>query len=372
MVDKLCYSVYVSFRGACSNIKILAIIILAYYFGLLMPFFCLANIEVFLNTIKTIDIIDSERTYLVSMSQIPGGENDDIEEALPMLGLMNCLVVIRFWSDVQMGDRSEKLYVVGTGENLGAVERFDVAEGEFSLKEAADTPEDMAECVVAYTLAKRYSLHIGDQVTVNGIAHRISGIVNSFNYYRTIFVPKSSASVGETLQYELYLNYGALPAAGEVRRQVRQLYPGSSISSVQLASDVTRKTLGEGVGKSAAILLVGLLSVLVAVLNTFLVISGKYEENKRVVAVKLALGASKAELGMEIFCENVLSVCAANLMLCVTRPVLTRVASSRSDFIYSWRVHLGLLGLSFIIAAIMSVLLRNKVMKSSPAALLKG
>lgn len=70
-MNKLFYSVYLSCHNAFSNKKILLIVILSYFFGLLMPFYCLANIEVFVSCMGTIDVIDSENTYIANLQAIP-------------------------------------------------------------------------------------------------------------------------------------------------------------------------------------------------------------------------------------------------------------------------------------------------------------
>ena len=62
----------------------------------------------------------------------------------------------------------------------------------------------------------------------------------------------------------------------------------------------------------------------------------------------------------------------ANLLLWITSPVLIRSVPLRADFAFSWRIYPVILGISVAAAAVMSIFLRNKVVKTSLAALLKG
>lgn len=372
-MNKLLYSVYLSCYNAFSNKKIFFIVILSYFFGLLMPFYCMANIEVFISSMSTIDVIDSENTYKADLQTFYGNEGAGIENLLSVLGLTDFLVTTHFRGDIQAGEISAKVSVTGTGEGWADFERFETMEGSFSLREAADAPEGEAECVVAYSLAKQYGLHAGDHITLNGVRYRIAGIVNNFNYYKTIFIPGSQVPVSaDLLRHTLYLRYGEPTDAGQIKVRLKEVFPDRSIGSVMRASDITAQTFREGVSRSVAILLVGAVSVLIAVLNTFLVISGKYEENKKNIAVKLALGATRSDIGTELFFENVLFVCMANLLLWITSPILIRCVPISGDFSFSWRIYPVIFGISVATAAVMSVFLRNKVVKASLAALLKG
>lgn len=367
-MSKFLYSAYISAHNALSNKKIFVIVILSYYFGLLLPFYCMANIEVFAGSMSTIEIIDAGNTYIANMQALRGGEGVDIENALSMWGLQGFLVATAFRGYIQVGEMSVKVSVTGTGEDLAEYERFELIEGNFAVREGGT-----AECTIAQSLARQYGLHTGNSITLNGITYKIAGVVNNFNYYSTVFIPASHVPVtADIMQHKLYLRYGGMTDADQVKSRLMKVFPDRSITSVRLASDIADQTIRDGIARSAAILLVGAVSVLIAVLNTFLVISGKYEENKKPIAIKLALGAMKSDIGTELFFENVLFVCLANLLLWMTSPILIRSVPIRADFSFSWRIYPVIFGVSVITAVIMSVLLRNKVMKASLAALLKG
>ncbi len=371
-MNKLFYSVYLSCHNAFSNKKILLIVILSYFFGLLMPFYCLANIEVFVSCMGTIDVIDSENTYTADLQALYGKEGADIENTISSLDLADYLVTTYFRGDIQAGEISAKVSVTGIGEDWADFERFEMIEGSFSLREA-DAPEGEAECVVAQGLAKKYGLHPGSHIMLNGVSYRIAGIVNNLNYYNKLFIPSAMVPVtADIMWHRLYLRYGEPTDAGRVENQLRRVFPDRSIRSVRRTSDETAQTFREGVSRSAAILLVGAVSLVIAVLNIFLMVSGKYEEDKKTIAVKLALGAARSDIGTELFFENVVFVCMANLLLWVTSPLLTRLVPVSADFSFSWRIYPLILGLSVTTAAVMSVFLRNKVVKVSLAALLKG
>lgn len=371
-MNKFLFSVYLSCCNAFSNKKIFFIVILSYFFGLLMPFYCLANMEVFISSMGTIDVIDSENTYKADLQALYGKEGADIEHSLSSLGLAGFLVTTYFRGDIQADGISAKAAVIGTGEEWAGFERFGMIEGTFSLREA-DTPEGEAECVVAQGLAKKYDLHAGSHITLNGVRYRVAGIVNNFNNYNRIFIPRSQVPVtADNLQHNLYLRYGEPTDAGQVRTRLTEIFSGRSIRSVRRASDITAQTLRDGVIRSAAILLVGAVSLVIAVLNIFLVVSGKYEDDKQTIAVKLALGAARSDIGTELFFENVVFVCLANLLLWIASPLLTRLVPASGDFSFSWKLYPFIFGLSVAAASVMSIFLRNKAVKVSLAALLKG
>lgn len=395
-MSKFLYSAYISAHNALSNKKIFVIVILSYYFGLLLPFYCMANIEVFASSMSTIEIIDAGNTYIANMQTLRGDEGNYIENALSTLGLRDFLVTTTFRGYIKVGETSVKVSVTGTGEDLAEFERFELVEGNFAVREGTETSDAVevsyaaeafdavepsgaeetsgtAECTIAQSLARQYGLHTGNSITLNGITYKIAGIVNNFNYYSTVFIPASHVPVtADVMRHELYLRYGEMTDADQVKSRLMKVFPDRSITSVRLASDIADQTIRDGIARSAAILLVGAVSVLIAVLNTFLVISGKYEENKKPIAIKLALGATRSDIGTELFFENVLFVCLANLLLWMTSPILIRSVPIRADFSFSWRIYPVIFGVSVITAVIMSVLLRNKVMKASLAALLKG
>lgn len=401
-MSKFLYSAYISAHNALSNKKIFVIVILSYYFGLLLPFYCMANIEVFASSMSTIEIIDAGNTYIANMQALRGDEGSHIENALSMSGLQDFLVTTTFRGYVQVGETSVKVSVTGTGEDLAEYERFELIEGNFAVREGTETSDAAkvsnaaeasdaakasnaaepfgaaeasvtAECTIAQSLARKYGLHTGNSITLNGITYKIAGIVNNFNYYSTVFIPASHVPVtADVMRHELYLRYGEMTDADQVKSRLMKVFPDRSVTSVRLASDIADQTIRDGIARSAAILLVGAVSVLIAVLNTFLVISGKYEENKKPIAIKLALGAARSDIGTELFFENVLFVCLANLLLWMTSPILIRSVPIRADFSFSWRIYPVIFGVSVITAVIMSILLRNKVMKASLAALLKG
>ncbi len=235
-MNKLFYSVYLSCHNAFSNKKILLIVILSYFFGLLMPFYCLANIEVFVSCMGTIDVIDSENTYIANLQAICGNEGVDIENSLSSLGLADYLVTTYFRGNIQTGEISAKVSVTGAGEDWADFERFEMIEGSFSLREA-DAPEGEAECVVAQGLAKKYGLHAGSHIMLNGVSYRIAGIVNNFNYYNNIFIPRAMVPVtADIMQHRLYLRYGEPTDAGRVENRLRRVFPDRFIRSVRRAS----------------------------------------------------------------------------------------------------------------------------------------
>jgi len=368
-MNRFIYSIFVSSYSSCLTKKIVLIIILSYYFGLLMPFYCLANIEVFIDSINTIEIFDSEYTYIVNLSVIQGNDYTDHEEVLSNLELRNFTVITSFRAKMLNAGKAATVSVSGVREDFGSFERFEIIEGTFSLNEISTT---VSECVIAFSIAKKYDLHLGDQIIIDGTAYIIVGIVNNFNYYKTIYIPLSSAPVaGDSMSDKLYLHFYDLPTINQVKVQLTQLYPNRSIYSIELASDIARQTLKSGVSKSARILLIGAISIVIAILNTFLIISGKYEENKRSIAVKLALGATKFNVSVEIFYENILYIYIANFILLITSPILAGIVPLNSDFSFSWRVHVVIFGISTFLAIGMSAMLIKKVTKASISTLLK-
>lgn len=130
-MNKFLFSVYLSCCNAFSNKKIFCIVILSYFFGLLMPFYCLANMEVFISSMGTIDVIDSENTYKADLQALYGKEGADIEHSLSSLGLADFLVTTYFRGDIQADGISAKAAVIGTGEDWAGFERFGMIEGTF-------------------------------------------------------------------------------------------------------------------------------------------------------------------------------------------------------------------------------------------------
>lgn len=215
-MSKFLYSAYISAHNALSNKKIFVIVILSYYFGLLLPFYCMANMEVFASSMSTIEIIDAGNTYIINMQALRGDEGSHIENALSMSGLQDFLVTTTFRGYVQVGETSVKVSVTGTGEDLAEYERFELIEGNFAVREWAETSDaaevsgaketsdvvepsgavevsGTAECTIAQSLARQYGLRTGNSITLNGITYKIAGIVNNFNYYSTVFIPASQA-----------------------------------------------------------------------------------------------------------------------------------------------------------------------------------
>ena len=117
-----------------------------------MPFYCLANIEIFTNSLSTIEIVDSDKTYIVKLSASQGSKYDNYEEILSALNIKNCVTVVNFQGSMQTNNKAETVSVAGVDDGFESLERIEIIEGNFPPHKI---PGAVTECVVSYPIAQR-------------------------------------------------------------------------------------------------------------------------------------------------------------------------------------------------------------------------
>jgi hypothetical protein len=339
-----------------SNKKITGIILLSMVLGLIVPYFSFGQILSIMNRWDTIFIPEGEKTYYVEGF----GTANRLE---PFSDALRSAMVRSWEAETVIAGIPQKMFVYHANGNFAEIMNLRTVFGSFHL-EGGDGPN----CAVTNTFAQKQGISLGDVIYVDKDSYTVAGIVKNIYYDYALFLPESALPTGSTLQTMnvwLYLQYGALPSEESVKGKLSSQYPELEVRHLRTMEQQSNIEVWLEIQRFLRVLLVGMLSVAFAVLNTGLLLRGRHEAQRKTAAVKLTIGATLSDIRRERHAESLILVLAANLVILLLGPVLATVTPDGTEFTFSWGIHVFLLAGSWLATRIVNSVLMRPLSKLS-------
>lgn len=223
-----------------------------------------------------------------------------------------------------------------------------------------------------------HGVGVGDTVDIGGEEYRVKGIVRAPRIYGSLLLPYGDgaalfAAAGLSFQYQVIVYGEALPRPGNISSglfQVDGMYElkigaqtGEELEEVYYGSiwEVNKYRI-----QRAAIVIV------FAVVSLLLLFTGMILRERRDMAVRIALGGSRAMLWLEFVIRSLLLVVAAFLITLLLYPFISgMVMGAGSRLLLRTAIQVGICGAAFVVL-IGSVVLAVGFRKRNVALLLKG
>lgn len=343
------------------------IIILAFYFSLLLPGYCLSNAKCFYQQLQN----------LYPDTIYEGGELGFQGEALnkkeqkQMEQLCEGDIAYQFRIEEILPEISmeEDIAVLGYGGEMHAFAGNSIVSGRFLKEQELKTDEK--KCVISDKLSAMENLQVRDRIKIHEDEFVIIGIMNSYGKNKVV-VP-----------YDCFADiYG--------HHRMQQSVIVEKNSDISLVKDqlatlgIDRSTIFvrslEESGREGEVFLnymilsragVGITVSIFSLLNIFVVLLGMMQQKKEEYAIKRAVGATKSDLLKEFLKESTSSMSLAILMFLISFQAVMQILKLDQEVIFDLSIIIGVIGIAFLFCLCLSALLVNHFMKNSIYGLLQ-
>lgn len=343
------------------------IIIIAFYFSLLLPGYCLSNANCFYQQLKNIypDTISEggklgfqgealNKKEQKQMEQICEGDiayQFRIEEILPEVSM------------------EEDIAVLGYGGEMHAFAGNSIVSGRFLKEQELKTDEK--KCVISDKLASMEKLQVRDRIIIHEDEFVIIGIMNGYGKNKVVIPYDCFAdiyghhnmqqSVMVDKDRDISLVKDQLVVFGIDRSQifVQSLEESGREGEIFLKYMILSRA---GVGITVSVF---------SLLNIFVVLLGMMQQKKEEYAIKRAVGATKSDLLKEFLKESISSMSLAILMFLISFQAVMQILKLEQEVIFDLSTIIGVIEIAFLFCLCLSVSLVNHFMKTSIYELLQ-
>ena len=217
-------------------------------------------------------------------------------------------------ADVQAGDGGNRSDTVRAammivGERYFEVLGIGVGQGrEFDRRER---PGSARAAIVNETLARRFwpgGTAVGRALVVNGNRHEVVGVVRDLQYMRVLRQPEpmvylnfwqQDRSIAWTSDSQMHVRIAgpAAPLAAEIRRTLAALDPDVPVSDGLTLGERLNCDFADVHAARAMMLIFGGLTLVLCTIGLYAALSFAVGQRTREIAIRMALGAARAEVG---------------------------------------------------------------------------
>lgn len=219
---------------------------------------------------------------------------------------------------------------------------------------------------------------VGDMIEIAGEDYRVKGIVRAPRIYGGLLLPYARtfelfSSAGITFQYQVITHGEAVPRPESLARQLFSLdsmYEG--MLTAQTGKELDEIYYGSIWELNRYRILRAAIVIVFAGISLLLLFTGMILRERHDMAVRIALGGSRAMLWLESVIRNLLLVLAAFLITLLLYPFVSGlVMGTGSRLLYRTVLQVGVCGALFVVL-IGSIVLVVGFRKQNVAMLLKG
>ncbi len=291
--------------------KLHLVLVICLTLGMLLPILCLGNVNVFVEKFATIHLKDSKNTLIISVEEgfaVPYEINSVLLDA--GISFDNFAVTATSRCLVERVGVSNRLYVYQATENILDFETMILREGTMDIFSSANL------CLADESMVDVYEgLSVGDTITISGNPYTVAGIVSSLNI-KDFVIPLSDDQAETAMEANIDKIYLHRQSSISEWDQITESLKSIGLINIELqkGEQVYQNTLLLGLGKVAVTLLVALLACCFAAINTSLILTGKLMQDKQVVGIRMAVGASPKLTFLGILTENLMCYIVAFLL----------------------------------------------------------
>lgn len=319
--------------------KINFIIMLSMAAGMLFPVIALANYHATMQDLHDMSIKQDESVYSIEVSS-----DISAEQIATATKADDYTAVYATQSNFSVGGKNFSAFVYGISENFGEYIPFHTITG--SLSDIFDSVSPKAIVEVGFLSAKGLSgFSLPFTITIDGVEVEVVGTVKCPLYAQTIFVSTQTLRQfynSSDAQLQKLLLKSPNTSSGLLQGNLKQLGIDATVTK---ATQVNESIRASSITNTSIALLLGFLSLVFSFIDIVEIVVGKLICNKKAIAIKLAIGASKKDIFYEVFLENILlgtvstlvALFVAFLLLCAL-PLFTNVLLDFFVAAISWLV----------------------------------
>lgn len=279
---------------------------------------------------------------------------------------------------VYAGEASYTCGICSISENYLALSGYELLSGTFFSKEDFAAGGERVCLLDAGGPLAENGVRVGDTIDIGGEDYRVKGIVRAPRIYGSLLLPYADsaalfAASGITFQYQVIVYGEVLPNPGSISSG---LFPVDGMHEfkilAQTGEDFEEIYYGSIWELNKYRILRAAIVIVFAGISLLLLFTGMILRERHDMAVRIALGGSRAMLWLESVIRNLLLVLAAFLITLLLYPFVSGlVMGTGSRLLYRTVLQVGVCG-AFFVVLIGSIVLAVGFRKQNVAMLLKG
>lgn len=279
---------------------------------------------------------------------------------------------------VYAGETSYTCGICGISEEYLALSGYELVSGTFFTEEDFAAGGERVCLLDTGGPLTEHGVGVGDTIDIGGEDYRVKGIVRAPRIYGSLLLPYGDsaalfADAGITFQYQVIVLGEELPKPDSISRALFPVDNSREFEIVAQTGEELEEVYYGSIWKynkyriqRAAIVIV------FAGISLLLLFTGMILRERRDMAVRIALGGSRAMLWLEFVIRSLLLVVAAFLITLLLYPLISgMVMGAGSRLLLRTAIQVGICGAAFVVL-IGSVVLAVGFRKRNVALLLKG
>lgn len=367
MVNKFIFVFLMSVKNIKRYIKINIIAVISLFFGLLMPYIVYGIINSYIEDLIIMSSDNLKDTYTFELKGV-GLSLDELD----VISDMDYNAGVRFPHYnvfVQSGEYFKESTVEGITENYFDYANIDMIDGTLISHE--DVIYSKKVCILSKKIASVIKVDVDYEIYLNGTKYSIKGIFDS--NIETIYIPYSSdfSQFGNS-QYFMYVTYTGNDIS-VVADEIRNIRDDIVVKNKSNKEDDFNEKINMIISTSGALLTVAGIMFLFSIVNISLVMTGKLEEVKKSIAVKLSLGVSYSDILFEFFMENIFITLCAIVILGLVSPVIEYILPDSLMYMVSFNANVYLLTsiTGIVISLISTVIITSNISRKNIGEIFK-
>lgn len=349
------YCIRTAFNGMVAYGKINIVVIISFAFGIVLPMLCFGNINVFVSSLGSIELINSKDTSVIDFI----AKSDEIK-ALSAISDDDCEIALVAGSaqNIRWDDISVTTSIYAITPDLMNFEQFDLVSGEMDAS-------NFETCLVSLGFISRYGdINIGDTISVAGRVLTVSGVFSSMRYYGNILISyetyESITDISDVLG-KLYLR----ATDDKISFIVDAMSSIVDVSKIATGDELFRSTIRQSISISAVPLLISIVGLTFAIINISLVLVGKIMHLKRSIGIKLTLGASDSNVMIGLMAENTSFFVISFIIALGLSHFAISISPQNMAFVMNFGVYALTFALGFFMVLIVTYISLRGVLKST-------
>lgn len=333
VLEYIFYDILHSFRRS-ARLKLQLALTLC--MGMLFPLICFGYLYALLLQFSTIPLVEDEQVLIIMLqgeSQRPTELLDQLKADFPEIKQSS--IVSYHYSVVEWsGERSNRFVRYTTPSLLDFIQITEVS--------GHPTLSDTNKLCIAEN-SWPVSAEPGQTITVDGIEYHLSGRFTCLRSSNNLYLPyPKEKPISNLTQHEIYLRGSNLPDEHSLTQWLQTF--GLTVTAFQSGKESSSELLVDCFKSSMSKIIISLIGLLYAAINVALVITGKLQNEKRTLGIRMAVGASYKTIYLSVFSENVLCLTAALVGdICLIPFILSHCPTS-----LALKINVGVFLVSFV------------------------
>lgn len=256
--------------------------------------------------------------------------------------------------------------VAGVTPEYFELEGFELEKGRMI------TAEEYAQGAHVCLIRDDIGVTVGETVSLMGEEYEVVGQVNVPKMYGVIAVPyrcMEELAMGDAMQFRLSSRMKDKESA--LRFQMSSLGFSDSILNFARGEEINAPYIDSIRGQISDLLKKGSIVMAAALVSIVFILTGKAFEERYLIGLRIAMGATGRRIYGELFLENGILTVLALLLDLILFPIVIRHMRTVYGYPSAWMLAIIAGALLMIVAAVSGIIYLRAAGKKAPAVLLK-